>query len=92
MNAAVAEIGVQHDADGEELLLLTVPRNAALLRELRARLGRRMRAYKVAPRSLTFVVDDEPCADNVTSIFDTRLKCVRRAAASEPHRPGRSPR
>ena len=79
MNVGVAEIAVQEDAHGEELMLLTVPRNAALLRELRARLGRRMRAYKVAPRSLTFLIDDDPSAGNVTSIFDTRLRCVRRA-------------
>ena len=90
MNADVAEIAVQNDAGGEELLLLTVPRNATLVRELHARLGRRMRAYKVAPRSLTFIVDDEPRPSNVTSMFDTRLQCVRRAAATRPRRPAES--
>ena len=79
MNASVAEIAIKQGADGEDLVLLTVPRNAALLRELRARLGRRMRAYNVAPQSLTFVVDDAPRPSNVVSISDRRLACVRRA-------------
>ena len=91
MNAGVAEIAVEKDADGEELVLLTVPRNAALLRELRGRLGRRMRAYKVAPQSLTFVVEDEPPASNVVSISDKRLACVRRAGVRSGNgRPART--
>ena len=51
-------ITIEQGPHGEQLVLLTVPREPRLLRELWQRLGDRLHPYRVMPTVLTFAVYD----------------------------------
>ena len=61
-------LAIEEGLNGEELVLVTIPREPRLLGELRMRLGDRLRPYRVTPTELTFAVSDDRCDGNIIAI------------------------
>ena len=71
-------VTVELGAHEQEVVLVTLPRDRRLLDEIHRRLGKRLRAYRCTPESVTFALDDETRGGHITYIFDPRLTCARR--------------
>lgn len=69
-------LAIDEGPNGEEVVLVTVPREPRLLGEVRRRLGDRLRTYRVTPTELTFAVDDERRDGNIISIRDAKHASV----------------
>lgn len=57
----------------DEVVIITVPRNAGVLRELHARMGRQLSLRRVAPDELTFAVRDIPMGGRNSQSQTVRL-------------------
>ncbi|MGH2364282.1 MAG: hypothetical protein ACRDHX_06475 [Chloroflexota bacterium] len=66
-------ITIEQGPRGEEVVLLTVPREPRLLRELWQRLGDRLHPYRVLPAALTFAVHNRAGDERIISLTERAL-------------------